>query len=54
MMFHWQMLLPTLAALVLFASDVALALPQQGGAGDQLNNIPHAWHKRTGESSPGF
>jgi hypothetical protein len=45
MMLHWQMF-STLAALMLFASDAALAIPQRGGgyAGD---HGPSRWDKRT-------
>jgi hypothetical protein len=53
-MLHWQMF-STLAVLVLFASDVALAIPQRGGGGDQNYNFPAWWHhERSDDSSPGF
>jgi hypothetical protein len=54
-MLHWQMF-STLAVLVLFASDVALAIPspQRGGGGEHVNNLPAWWDVRSDDSSPGF
>ena len=52
MMLHWQML-STLAALALFASDVALAVPQRFGEGGGGEVYPGAWHVRA-DDTPGF
>ena len=51
-MLHWQML-STLAALALFASDVALAIPQRFGEGGGGEVYPGAWHVRA-DDTPGF